>query len=148
MDRELPLRVVVVGPLPGVAYRLQRGKADLEEPARQDPETISFDFTVRVRAAGDALNLTGPYAQGPPTARFLYIGSGKHAGQQHSCWDRRAKVPLTGITKAQIEETLTTPGAVLEARIQGIGRDGGPACATVPIMGEGWQVVAPQPPTQ
>lgn len=140
LDRELPLRVTVVEPLAGVAYRLQRGKADLEEPAHQEAAATSFDLTVRARAAGETLNFTGPYAQGPPTARFLYIGSGKHAGQPDSCWDRRAKVPLAGITRAQVEETLATPGAVLEARIQGTGRDGGPACATVPLLGEGWAI--------
>jgi hypothetical protein len=40
-----------------------------------------------------------------------------------------------------IEKALSNPDGVLEARIQGTGRDGGPACATVPLLDAGWKVV-------
>jgi hypothetical protein len=68
------------------------------------------------------------------------VNSGKRAGQFDSCWDRRAKVPLTGVTASLIEQAAALPGAVLETQIAGTGRDGGPSCATVPLVG-GWRVV-------
>jgi hypothetical protein len=143
MKRELPLRVTVVGLPPGVTWRLQRGGRDLIPPSRADGAGVSFDLTVRV---GGALpdgrpNLLGPLTQGPPGGRFLYVNSGTLAGQADSPWTRRAKVPLGGITQAMVGEVLARPGVVLEARIAGTAKDGGPACATVPLLGAGWGVV-------
>ena len=48
------------------------------------------------------------------------------------------KVPLSDITWAQIESVLSDSSARLSAKIPGTGRDGGPNCATVRLMG-GWQ---------
>jgi hypothetical protein len=92
-----------------------------------------FTFAVRVtgdRAAGPP-RFVGPFAQGPPTARFIYIDVGKLAGQADGAFERRIKVPLAGITWDLIGPRL------LEARIPGTGRDGGPSCATVRPVG-GW----------
>jgi hypothetical protein len=82
----------------------------------------------------------GPFTQGPPTARFVYVTSGQSAGQPGSCWNRRAKIPLGGITWSLLEQVLAKKGAVLEVQIEGTGRDGGPACATVPLA-RTWRVV-------
>jgi len=60
------------------------------------------------------------------------------AGEVPSCWTRRAKVPLAGITDA-----LIATGEILEARFAGTARDGGPACATVPLLDGGWHAVRP-----
>jgi hypothetical protein len=87
---------------------------------------------------------------GPPSgvawaihARFLYLNSGQRAGQADSCWDRRAKVSIAGITRQLLDRLRQRPGARLEARIAGTAPDGGPACATVPLLNGGWQIVAP-----
>jgi hypothetical protein len=40
-----------------------------------------------------------------------------------------------------IDTVLATPGAVIEARIAGKAKDGGPAAASVPLLGDGWRVV-------
>jgi len=49
-------------------------------------------------------------------------------------------VPLGGITSDLIAAALAGDVA-LEARIEGTARDGGPACATVPLLGDGWRLV-------
>src|SRR5690242_10619647 len=142
MDRELPLRITVVRPPGGVTFCLQRGKDELAPPSQASEEQISFDFAVRIGGnRPDGMpNLLGAFAQGPPASRFVYVNSGTLAGQEGSCWTRRAKVPLTSISWELIEQVLSTPDAVLEARIAGTGRDGGPACATVPLLEGGWRV--------
>ena len=139
----LPLRVTVVHPPPHVTFALQLGRAELVAPNRVTGTEISFDLELRIgaRRPNGRPTLLGPAAQGPPNARFLYINSGKRAGQLASCWDRRAKVPLTGITLPLIEAVLAAPGVRLESRIHGTARDGGPACATIPILEPGWYVV-------
>ena len=51
-------------------------------------------------------------------------------------------VDLEGeITRKMVDAALGEPGTVLEARFEGIGRDGGPACATVPLLDGGWRLV-------
>jgi hypothetical protein len=124
-----------------VKFGLQRGRRDLDPPTSSSREAIAFEFAVRVGRRPDGTpNFLGPYAQGPPTARFVYVNSGTLAGQADSCWTRRAKIPLGGMTWQMIQDARRTEG-VVEAEIDGTGRDGGPACATVPLRTP-WRVVA------
>jgi hypothetical protein len=144
MIRSLPLRITLVKPLRGVPLCLQQGKADLVPPSSNSGEQVSFDFTVNIandRSDGPP-NFRGKSVQGPPTGRFIYINAGTYAGQADSCWSRRAKVPLAGITWELIEEALAKSGTVLEARIAGTAGDGGPACATVRLLDGGWRVMS------
>jgi hypothetical protein len=138
----LMLRIVVIRPPLGVEFAVQRGRSDLLAPVEVTPEATTFEFSVSV--ADSTVNpprLTGEFAQGPPTARFVYVNSGTLAGQSASCWTRRAKVPLVAIGHKLLQAAEQQSGAVLEARIQGTARDGGPACATVPLLGA-WMLTA------
>jgi hypothetical protein len=100
---------------------------------------LVFDFPVRIAKQASGLpNFLGPYTQGPPAARFVYVNSGTLAGQPDSCWTRRAKVPLTSITWTLIDEARTGD-SLLEIEINGTGRDGGPTCGSVRLS-SGWRV--------
>lgn len=134
------LRISVLQPPAGVQFRLQEGRADLVAPTRVTRDDIQFEFTLRLGPPRRGHpNFLGPAAQGPPDGRFVYINSGRRAGQPGTAWDRRAKIPLRGISTSLVNAALTDGGQVLEARIAGTGRDGGPACATVPLL-EGWRL--------
>lgn len=133
------LRVVVLNPLAGVAVAMQIGRDDLQPPRLTTKTKLTFETDAKItRAASGALRLTGPAIQGPPAARFLYVNWGRRAGQKDTLWDRRAKVMLTTVDRKTIEACLAK-GATLETQISGIGRDGGPCCATVPLLG-GWRL--------
>ena len=136
MDVEQQLRIVVLNPPPGVTFALQRGKNELVPPSHSSGKELVFDLTVRVRDE-EQPNFLGPFAQGPRAARFVYINSGTYAGQTNTPWSRRAKIHLSGITWPLIRHAK---GAPLEARFAGTGRDGGPACATVPLLDGGWKI--------
>jgi hypothetical protein len=141
---ELPLRIIVDHPIPGVVLRLQRGKDALDPPTAETTSRVTFDFAVRLgkpQADGRA-NFLGPHTQGPPATRFIYINAGRQAGQTGTAWDRRAKIPLGGITEKQIREVLASPGNRLAVSFPGRGSDGGPTCATVKLAPGAWQVVA------
>src|SRR5215218_4821257 len=142
MEREIPLRITLVHPPRDVVFCLQRGKREIVSPVRVTGDDLSFELSVRVRdGRTDGLpNFLGPFTQGPPAGRFVYVNSGTSAGEADSCWTRRAKVPLSGISWALIEAALVAPAAVLEARIAGASGDGGPACATVPLLEGGWRI--------
>lgn len=130
-DNELRLRITVVDPPKGVEFQLQRGRHELEPAVRTSPASMTFELEVRVgtRPTGEP-NFLGPYVQGPPNGRFVYINSGTYAGQLDSRWSRRAKVPLTAISWTLIERARKA-NSLVETEIAGRGRDGGPRCASV-----------------
>ena len=139
---ELTLRVILRNPAQGVAYALQKGRSPRHETVQVQVATSSdllFEFSVEATTNNKAdWTLQGPYTQGPPNDRFVYIGSGTFAGQKDSPWSRRLKIPLAGIT-------AILPGAmndvmIFETQVPGIGKDGGPNCATVKPF-EGWTLI-------
>jgi hypothetical protein len=143
MDHDLTFRIVLKSPPAGVDFGLQKGRgSDYETIQRQRSkgEDLRFEFTVGVKAGPkDQLpTLLGPFVQGPPGERFVYLDIGTYAGQRNTCWSRRLKVPLSGITWDLLER-LNDSRAVLEARVPGTGRDGGPNCATVKPF-DGWRL--------
>ncbi len=93
---------------------------------------FEFQPSIKEGVSDSMAALGGPFVQGPPKQRFVYLDIGAYAGQADSRWGRRLKVPLAGIPA----KFLRT-GGVLEARIPGTGRDGGPNCATVTDF-DGW----------
>lgn len=140
-DRQLVVRIRIEAPPPDVEWALQLGRTDLLRPT-QGSTHLDFETTVRVVAGtnGD-LDFRGPAVQGPRAGRFIYLNSGKRAGQRGSCWDRRAKVSLEGLRPLLALESNAPAATCGIAAINGTSRDGGPACASVPLLGSGWSLV-------
>jgi hypothetical protein len=136
MKQDVNFRIVVTDPLPGVAMQVQRGKDELLPPVK-DGSSLVFDFEISVDLSNGTPNFLGKYAQGPKDARFVYVNSGTYAGQHPTPWGRRAKLSLMSITKDQIEKALK--GSRIETVMPGVGKDGGPTCASV--KGIEWKVV-------
>ena len=142
VEQELTLRIRVVNPPADVEFLVQRGRDELTAPVTATRTALLFEFPVRVGAQPNgAPNFLGPYAQGPPSSRFVYVNSGTYAGQSESCWSRRAKIPLTSITWSLIEEARRA-GRAIAVEFNGTGRDGGPSCATVKLGEHGWRVAS------
>ena len=142
-DREevvVPITIEVVGLPAGANFRVQHKKG-LLAPSACSANSISFEFTVRVQRKNSALNFLGDYVNGPVGDRFIYVNSGTLAGDKDSGYQRRAKIKLGSITEKQIAEVTKTSTKRLAASISGIAKDGGPACATVPILDKGWIVI-------
>lgn len=137
------IRIVIENPVPGVRIALQRGataQAELIPPVSGTPDALFFDLDVIAEGAlaDGRPRLLGPFVQGPPQARFVYLCVGQAAGQIGCQWNRRVKVPLGGISQELVE--ALRGGGRLEARIAGRGRDDSPACASVPLLAPGWQI--------
>jgi hypothetical protein len=130
----LPLRIVLLDPPPDVAFALQHGK--LPEPPKRSKAGKDLAFELNIEATEDVADFKGPYVQGPRGERFVYVCAGTLAGDAASPWTRRIKIALGGITPELADDLAA--GEVLQARIAGKGKDGGPAAATVPILG-GWE---------
>src|SRR2546422_4644273 len=145
MESEVPIRLVLVDPPAGVDFGIQRGRGAKYESLfvqQRKSADVSFDFSLTVADKGkDGLpNFQGPFAQGPPAGRFVYVDVGTYAGQKDTQWSRRMKVPLQGITWTLIRKAMSEVGYKLSARIPGTGKDGGPNCAMVHLLG-GWQII-------
>ena len=140
-ELELLLRITLVEPPGGVEFCLQGRNNELVGQTRATGKELSFDLNIRAVYAGKAPRFLGPFTHGPPVLRFLYVCSGTCAGEKDSCWTRRAKVPLSGITGELIARVRSAGSAKLEARIKNTAKDGGPPCATVGLLGDGWQVI-------
>lgn len=140
---EVTLRLIVRHPVAGSRMRVQRGataKSDLVDPTTSSTDALIFDIRciVRRRPTG-TMELRAPEVQGPPEGRFIYVNSGKYAGDAVS-EGRRAKVPLRDLRDELITRALAHPGSAIVGEIDGRARDGGPAAATGPLLGIGWTV--------
>jgi len=145
MAAELSLRIILQAPTPGVVYGLQKGKGSNYETVQKqvsDSNDLIFDFTVEAKHGDNGkIILHGPFTQGTPQDRFVYIDIGTYAGQKDSQWSRRLKIPLAGIET----KLLDTPSSnqILQCKIPGAGKDGTPNCATVKPFG-GWEASSSQ----
>ena len=108
---------------------------------------LRFECECRVRPqkSSGAPNFLGPFVHGNAAERFLYLSwraksrSPDQSETSPTVWQRRMKIHLRSITWEEVDEAAKT-GGVLEAQVEGTGRDGGPACASVPLLGGGWSV--------
>jgi hypothetical protein len=138
MKNEISIRIKVLRPLKGIKMKVQRGKDELLFPAKDTVDEQIFELDIDVDLASAVPNFLGKYAQGPKNHRFIYVNSGIYAAQSGTVWNRRAKITLMNVTRAQIDEVLADPALVLETEFDGVGRDGGPTCASV--KGLVWKV--------
>ena len=143
MEREPALRIVLEKPTPDVDFGLQKGRGvDYEtvQTQRSKGQDLHFEFTVRAKQTGkDAPpNFLGPFVQGPTGERFVYIDIGTYAGQTGTCWSRRLKIPLRGITWEMLDDVVDGK-SILETHVAGMGKDGSPSCAT-PKPFSGWKL--------
>lgn len=137
----LSFSIILMNPTEGVEFGLQKGSGNKYETVQKQVAAkgdLHFEFVAEIRMGKDGTySFYGPFVQGPPAVRFVYIDIGTAAGQRSSNWSRRLKIPLTGISDEFLKEVLNGSDKKLETTVPGIGRDGGPNCGTVKPF-KGW----------
>jgi hypothetical protein len=141
MEHELIFRIILESPTPGVDFGLQNGRGNAYEAVqkqRSNGGNLQFQFNAKYKPGkNNDIVLSGPFVQGAPDGRFVYIDIGTYAGQKDSPWGRRLKIPLSGITPVMTDQLLSDPKLIFETSVPGTGKDGGPNCATVKPF-HGW----------
>jgi len=144
MNDELRLRIALTDPPPGVDFGLQSGSGNKYETVQKQVSgkgDLLFWLSVKIKNDKEGnLDFAGPYVQGSKGERFIYIDIGTYAGNPESEWGRRLKIPLRDIPVSVIEKLRSNNKLILETRVPGMGKDGGPNCATVKPF-EGWHAV-------
>ena len=138
----LSLRITVVDPPPDILWALQLDRDEVVKPTFGTKTRISFDFTVDIveDSSTAGFRLRGPAVQGRPGERFVYLRIGAYAGQVGISAGWRAKIRLAGISRKLVAAVKAKRSGVLEVEFAGTSPKGGPACATVPLLGAGWRV--------
>lgn len=143
MNQEIALIITLESPTAGVDFGIQKGsgsKYETHQIQRSGKEDLQFSLKITLKSKiGNPPDFSGPMVQGPPGNRFIYIDIGTAAGQIGTLWSRRLKIPLKGIAISIVEELQADPRKILETKIAGTGKDGGPNCGTVKPF-PGWQV--------
>lgn len=126
---EIAMRIVIDQPVAGVLHSLQaKDGHPLDPKSSGTGEPLAFDFTISVAPGpkffGDQVRREGP------ERRFVYIRVGQAAGDPSSPWTRRMKIDIHDIDPQLLEKAAKT-GRCIEISVNGTGKDGTPACATV-----------------
>jgi hypothetical protein len=143
MESELRLKIILVKPNADVVFGLQKGSGSNYETVQKqisNSQDLSFAFSIKVKGdrAKDSLpKFSGVFVQGTSDHKFIYVDIGTCAGQTNTMWSRRLKIPLIGIAWTAIDYFTQNPDSIIEARVPGTGKDGGPNCATVKPF-DGW----------
>jgi len=113
-----------------VRLGIQKGKDVVDDVPADTPDVI---FTVPLRversSATGQPNFLGPFAQGAPRERFIYLCWGERQGD---AWDgfRRVKVHLKHLTWEQVEAALQQ-GQPIGFSFDMTDAKGGPSCGSL-----------------
>ena len=143
VTHSLRLRLSILGPPANISWAVQLGRSDLLMPVKRSKDRLEFEVLLElVSTAGGEAKVRGPAVQGPRGGRFLYLASGTRAGDVMSPWNRRAKISLETLPRDAIRNRPAGAAVELAGEINGTAKDGGPACASVPLIGKAWALVA------
>ncbi len=126
-------------PAGSLAWAVQRGRTELLLPTSVTRDTVAFEIPVQlVASASGELRLCGAAAHGPAGGRFISVNSGARAGVIGSGWDRRATVHLASVPLETLHARPASESLSLHGEIACTAQDGGPACASVPLLRGRW----------
>ncbi|KJK56649.1 DUF5990 family protein [Saccharothrix sp. ST-888] len=132
---DLPGRTCGTGPgFPGaenihVAVQRREKPGELLDPQPGDAASASWTIDCTATPSPTGVDLGGPYVQGRPGGRFVYLSWGSVDGQGAFTMFRRAKLMLDDVDPAVVEAAVRSGRLV--ARLPLTDAKGRPLCARV-----------------
>ncbi len=108
-------------------------------PAGKDALAWTTEITVKSGTDG-APDFAGPAVHGKRGERFFYLSWSSERAYHREMF-RRIKIHLRDLTAVQLAQAMKT-GGTLVARVHAVAKDGGPACASAPLLAGGWNLEA------
>ncbi len=113
-----------------VRLGIQKGTVVIEDVAG-DRQSASFivPLTVSTNSKTGKPNFLGPFAQGTPDERFIYLCWGE---RHNGTWDgfRRAKIHLSHLSYEAIDKAMES-GQAIKVVVNMTNDKGGPLCASI-----------------
>jgi hypothetical protein len=141
---DLPGRSCGSGPnFPGatnihVAVQRRDRRDELLDPQPGDAASAAWTFDCTATRSPTGFDLKGPYIQGRPSGRFVYLSWGSVDDTGAFRLFRRAKLMLDAIAPDTVEAALAS--GLLLARLPLTDAKGNPVCAQVRVE---WSAAAP-----
>jgi hypothetical protein len=128
----------------GIAVAVQRRNkpAELTGLVRGDAPSATWTLSCTATRTPRGLDLTGPYIQGPPGGRFIYLSWGTVGADAGFAMFRRAKLMLDAVPTAVANEAVER--GVLVGRLGLTDGKGNPVCAAVRPPAIDWSAAAGQ----
>jgi hypothetical protein len=115
----------------------RRGDAnEVLDPVRGDAEQAEWSIECVARRTADGVDVTGPYVQGRPGDRFIYLSWLSDQGPGPLGMFRRGKIRLNAIPEPVLEHALS--GGTIMVEVQLTDEKGNPACATLRPPAVAW----------
>lgn len=137
MPKTVTLRLICHHPPPAERNR-QAAEFGLQDKKQQvhpglilPDGSLQFDLAVQMKEREGQPDFAGPWVQGPPGQRFIYLSYRLAAAG--SPWIYRIKIPLTAIDGAVLQ--TMAPSDMLQVKVDGR------AAATVRLRAEDWQPI-------
>ncbi len=145
-EQLVDFRIIVEKPVAGAVYGLQKGSGNSYETLQKQESgsgDLVFDIALPSKSTKEGrVVLYGPFSQGPPHERFLYLDVGSYAGQENAPLSGRLKVPLPDISDEF--SGAAADGRVFVAKISGTNEKTGRANTGTVKPVDGWKVEARQ----
>ena len=120
-------------------------KREVVDLVSGDAMEACWDLQIDVVPGRDgSLDFRGPWVQGKPGERFVYLSWGEVGADGDFAMFRRAKLWLGTIGKERLQQAIATT-AVVEGRLRLTDRQGGPLCASVRPPNIAWSLTTDGP---
>jgi hypothetical protein len=119
----------------------RRGDAmQVLDPVGGDADTAEWTIDCVARETGHGVDVTGPYVQGRPGQRFIYLSWLSDQGPGPLGMFRRGKIRLDEIPEPVLRHAIAGGAIEVEVRLTDV--KGNPACATFGPPALTWRVAS------
>ena len=108
---------------------------------RADAQWVTWKFPCEPRSGPSGFDLRGPYVQGPPAGRFIYLSWVAENGAKEFRLFRRAKLWLDAVPSGVIEDAINL--GFLVGRVGLTDEKGNPTCASIRPPAIEWSAQGP-----